>query len=205
MSASPSAAPALSPASVATPPAAASLGELAQMVAQLSARVSVLEAQLQIQGPVEASLPVHAVVAAVPAVQPLPVPSDPNAEVRSLLEQLFALALATDAQSEDAIVNQFELFRTLVHSDRQGSPLLDTDLRRYKWRPLLGRFTDYLFVVEQASSFQVERTIPERIEARTETIKVHLAVRGGRRMAPPVTLRRDPRFGGALRIEQMSL
>jgi hypothetical protein len=70
---------------------------------------------------------------------------------------------------------------------------------------LLGRYTDYLFTVDQPASFQIERMIPDRIDARTETIKIHLAVRGGRRMAPPVTLRRDPRFAGALRIEQMSL
>ncbi len=196
-----------SPNAASVPPApavaAVSVGELAQMVAQLSARVAALEAKLQIQGPVEEPLP--AAPSAPPAWVPPAVAADPNVEVRSLLEQLFALALATDPQSDEAMANQFELFRTLVHSDRQGSPLLDTDLRRYKWRPLLGRFTDYLFVLDQAASFQVERTIPERIEARTETIKVHLAVRGGRRMAPPVTLRRDPRFGGALRIEQMSL
>lgn len=203
MSASPNAASVSTPAQVAAPPTATSAAELAKIVAQLSARVAVLEAKLQIQSPAEETL--AAPIAVATAAPPIAVPGDPNAEVRSLLEQLFALALGTDPLNEEAIANQFELFRTLVHSDRQGSPLLDTDLRRYKWRPLLGRFTDYLFAVDQAASFQVERTIPERIEARTETIKVHLAVRGGRRMAPPVTLRRDPRFGGALRIEQMSL
>lgn len=203
MSASPNAASVPTSAPVAAPPIAATIGDLAQMVAQLSARVAVLEAKLQVPGPVQE--PVSPAVVTAAAVPMAAVPTDPNAEVRSLLEQLFALALGTDPHNEEAITNQFELFRTLVHSDRQGSPLLDTDLRRYKWRPLLGRFTDYLFAVDQAASFQVERTIPERIEARTETIKVHLAVRGGRRMAPPVTLRRDPRFGGALRIEQMSL
>lgn len=181
--------------------AAPSLAELSATVAQLAARVAALEAAQHGAQPVA---PVTAVVAA-PVAAPRPAPVDAQAEVRQLLEQLFAVALATDPQDDEAIANQFELFRTLVHSDRQGSPVLDTDLRRYKWRPLIGRFGDYLFTADQPASFQIERMIPERLDARTETVKVHLAVRGGRRMAPPITLKRDPRFAGALRIEQMSL
>lgn len=201
MTAQDPAATAPAPGAVAAPP---TLAELAATVAQLSARVASLEAKQS----GEAAAPAIAAPVAVapPAAAPIKaVPADANLEVRQLLEQLFALTLATDHLDEEAIANQFEIFRTLVHSDRQGSPVLDTDLRRYKWRPLLGRYTDYLFTVDQPASFQIERMIPDRIDARTETIKIHLAVRGARRMAPPVTLRRDPRFAGALRIEQMSL
>jgi hypothetical protein len=201
MTAQDQAATASAPGAVAAP---LTLAELAATVAQLSARVASLEAKQ----PGEPPAPTVAAPVAVvpPAAAPVKaVPADANLEVRQLLEQLFALTLATDHLDEEAIANQFEIFRTLVHSDRQGSPVLDTDLRRYKWRPLLGRYTDYLFTVDQPASFQIERMIPDRIDARTETIKIHLAVRGGRRMAPPVTLRRDPRFAGALRIEQMSL
>lgn len=201
MTAQDPAATAPAPGAVAAPP---TLAELAATVAQLSARVASLEAKQS----GEAAAPAIAAPVAVapPAAAPIKaVPADANLEVRQLLEQLFALTLATDHLDEEAIANQFEIFRTLVHSDRQGSPVLDTDLRRYKWRPLLGRYSDYLFTPDQPASFQIERMIPDRIDARTETIKIHLAVRGARRMAPPVTLRRDPRFAGALRIEQMSL
>lgn len=195
------AATASAPGAVAAPP---TLAELAATVAQLSARVASLEAKQSGEAPAPAvAAPIAVVSAAAAPIKA--VPADANLEVRQLLEQLFALTLATDHLDEEAIATQFEIFRTLVHSDRQGSPVLDTDLRRYKWRPLLGRYSDYLFTADQPASFQIERMIPDRIDARTETIKIHLSVRGARRMAPPVTLRRDPRFAGALRIEQMSL
>ena len=92
-----------SPNAASVPPApavaAVSVGELAQMVAQLSARVAALEAKLQIQGPVEEPLP--AAPSAPPAWVPPAVAADPNVEVRSLLEQLFAMLVEHGCQLSD--------------------------------------------------------------------------------------------------------
>lgn len=184
---------------------ALSLQALAAQVAALTARVAALEAA-QPTGAAASPAPVvsaAAVVAAVAApTAPLP---DAVTELRRLMQALFALGLQTVGLEGEAAEAQFEAFKALVHTDRQGSPLLNTELRRYKWAPFVGRVRDYLADPASAGSFDFERLIPDRIDPRTEAVKAHVLVRHGRRMAPPVTFRRDPNAGGAFRIEAMSL
>ncbi len=175
------------------------IAALLQRVEVLAARVDTLELRLATAG----SLPV--VVRAPIATPPAAVATDDLGQVRSLLQSLFVLAAGVNLSDPDQLQEQFALYKTLVHHDRQGSPLLDGDLYKYKWVPFIGRWADYLGADAAPGSFQIERMLPERIEARTETVKLHLVVRGGRRMSPPLNLRRDATVGNAFRIEQMSI
>ncbi|MBM4343439.1 MAG: hypothetical protein FJ100_08690 [Deltaproteobacteria bacterium] len=182
---------------------ALSLQGLAQQLAELAARVAALEAGRP-AAPVAAAVPVvaadvaHVIPAAAPAVDGL-------TELRRLMQALLALGLESAGQEGAAADAQFEAFRALVHADRQNSPLLLIELRRYKWAPFLARVRDYLADPSAPGSFDFERLIPDRIDPRTEVVKAHVLVRNGRRMAPPVTFRRDAGAGGAFRIEAMSL
>lgn len=181
-------------------PAAAEAPSVRELMAKLdalSARVTALEAAGQAPTVVAPT-----VVAPAPAAAPA---ADGLTEIKGLLRSLFAVALATDASDDVKVADQFEVFRTIIHSERQGTPLLDSDLRRYKWLPLLGKARDYLSDASQPGSFALERVLPDRIDARTNSVKVHVVVRGGRRMSPPVTFKRDPAAEGAFRIENMSL
>jgi hypothetical protein len=180
-------------------PLVETVAALASQIEALQARVAALESRL----PQGAAQPRVEAVAVASAAVPQPV--DPLGQIKALLENLFALAAATTVEDSEAFDVRFEAFKALVHGDRQGSPLLDTDLRRYKFIPFVGRFADYLEHRDAPGSFQLERTMPAQIDARTETVKLHVLVRHGRRMSPPVSLRRDPRADGAFRIEQMSL
>ncbi|MSQ84202.1 MAG: hypothetical protein EXR77_15185 [Myxococcales bacterium] len=184
---------------------AASLQALTAQIAALTARVAALELASALVAVAQVAAPVAVAVAVVvPALNTAPA-ADSVAEIKGLLESLFAIALNTDNSDTEASEIQFEAFRTLVHTDRQGSPLLNGELRRYKWQPFLGRSREYLADVSRPASFLVDRMAPDKIDARTETVKVHVAVRSGRRMSPPVTFRRDALANGAFRIESMSL
>lgn len=176
------------------------LAALVQRVEGLAARLESLEARLATAGSPQPA-PTRAPVAAVPA----PASGDDLAQIRSVLQRLFAVAAAANLGDPDQLQEQFVLYKELVHHDRQGSPLLDGDLYKYKWMPFLGRWHDYLGADGALDSFQIERMMPERIEARTEVVKLHLVVRGGRRMSPPVQFRRDSAAGNGFRIEQMSI
>lgn len=182
-------------------PGAADPGTLPELLAAVQAltqRVAVLEARLdgsRTEAQPRASF-------AAPTVAP---GADPLAEIKGLLRSLFALAGQTGSTDPEVLQAEFEAFKALVHRDRQGSPLLDGDLRKYKWATFLGRFQDYLTSPSAPDSFTLERAMPEHMDAKTEIVKVHVAVRGGRRMSPPVQFRRDPSAGNAFRIEQMSL
>ncbi len=176
------------------------LAALVQRVEGLAARLESLEARLATAGSPPAA-------PARPVVAPVPVPAagDDLAQIRTLLQRLFAVASAANLSDPEQLQEQFVQYKELVHHDRQGSPLLDGDLYKYKWIPFLGRFRDYLGADGALDSFQIERMMPERIEARSETVKLHLVVRGGRRMSPPVQFRRDSTVGNGFRIEQMSI
>lgn len=180
-----------------------SLQQLAEQVAALTARVAALESG-RASASAPAAVPVVAAAIVVPAVSQAALP-DAVAELRRLTQALFALGLQTVGLEGEAADAQFEAFKALVHTDRQGSPLLNIELRRYKWAPFVGRVRDYLADPVAPGSFDFERLIPDRIEQRTEQVKAHMLVRHGRRMAPPITFRRDLNAGGAFRIEAMSL
>ncbi len=169
-------------------------------VAALTERVTALEARLA--GSAVAAAPVAAVAASAVAAT---ASTDGITEIKGLLESLFVVALNTEITNHEVFDAQFEVFKTLVHHDRQGSPLLDTDLRRYKFAPFVGRARDYLTDAARPGSFQLERVLPDVIEPRTESVKVHVFVRNGRRMSPPISFRRDSHCGGAFRIENSSL
>ena len=180
---------------------AADVARLQAAIVALTERVTALEGKVgTAHGPVAA--PVVA-LASLPVAQSAR--TDGISEIKSLIESLFVVALAAPAGDAEAMEAQFDAFKTLVHHDRQGSPLLDGDLRRYKFAPFVGRARDYLADASKPGSFQLERVLPDLIEARTESVKVHVTVRGGRRMSPPITFRRDAHCGGAFRIENSSL
>ncbi len=164
------------------------LETLAQELAELRARVAGLEAQLQ-----PGARPL------VVAPQQLPT-QDPLEAAKAAVTALFAAALnAPSLPDEDA----FLAFRDLVHADRRGTPLLDEELRAYKWRPLLQRCQQYLARPADPSSFAVERAQPAVLTPQTEIVKLFL--RADKRMPPPITLRRDASAGGAWRLEASSL
>ncbi len=165
----------------------ATLSSLAQEVAELRARVAMLEARLQ--PPAKSPAPV-----------PVVAPSDPLESAKALVTSLFAVALnAAGLSDEDA----FLAFRDLVHADRRGTPLLDEELRSYKWRPLVQRCRQYLSKPEDPRSFYIERIQPEPITPQSEQVKLYL--RAEKRMPPPLTLRRDATASGAWRLEASSL
>ncbi|MBI5610305.1 MAG: hypothetical protein HY902_15620 [Deltaproteobacteria bacterium] len=174
------------------------LAALLQRVEGLAARLDSLEARL-------ASAAVPPAAPRVAAPVPAPLAGDDLAQIRALLQRLFAVASVANLNDTEQLQEQFVVYKELVHHDRQGSPLLDGDLFKYKWLPFLGRWRDYLGSDGALDSFQIERLMPERIEARTEVVKLHLVVRGGRRMSPPVQFRRDAAAANSFRIEQMSI
>ena len=165
------------------------LQSLAQELAQLKARVAVLEAR---QTP----------AAARPLTEHLPeVTNQPPLEsARSLVQAIFAVALNGPQLPEE---EAFQAFRELVHAHRRGTPLLDEELRSYKWRPLLQRCRQYLSRPDDPSSFVIERCQPETVTAQTDQVRLYL--RADKRMPPPITLKRDPGAGGAWRLEASSL
>lgn len=161
---------------------------LAQEIAQLRERIAVLEArQPQTRTP-------------TPPLAPTPPSQTPLEDAKATVTALFAVALNAAGLTDD---EAFLAFRDLVHADRRGTPLLDEELRAYKWRPLLQRHLQYLAKPDDASSFVVERAQPESPTAQTETLKLYL--RADKRMPPPLTLRRDASVGGAWRLEASSL
>ena len=178
---------------------APTLESLAQELADLRARVALLEAHV-LAG---AKAPkVHHVAGTPTPDTPMPDAPTPDAlaDAKQLVAAVFAVALAAEGPGDDAA---FDAFRALVHPDRQGTPLLDEELRSYKWRPLLHRLHQYLGKANDPASFAVERVQPETVTAQTESVKLYL--RADKRMPPPVTLRRDPGAGGAWRLEASSL
>lgn len=163
----------------------ATLQSLAQEIAELRARILALEAR------------------APPAPESIPAAesqTDSLEAAKALVTALFAAVLAAPPLAAD---EGFPAFRDLVHPDRRGTPLLDEELRSYKWRPLLQRYRQYLTKPDDPTSFIVERTQPEVVTAQTETVKLFL--RAEKRMPPPLTLRRDASAGGAWRLEGSSL
>ena len=97
----------------------------------------------------------------------------------------------------------FERFRTLVHTERKNSPLLNQDLFRYKWLPLCRRLATYLADVQDPASFRITQWSPEVVDARTESVRLFL--RADKRMPVPVQVRRDALVGGQFRLDQSSL
>ena len=165
------------------------LEALALEVADLRARVATLEARL-LPVPRPAALPI------VPSTQP---PETLEA-ARATVTALFAAALNAAHLPED---EAFAAFRDLVHADRRGTPLLDEELRAYKWRPLVQRCQQYLGQPDEPASFVVERSQPETPSPQTDVLKLFL--RAEKRMPTPITLRRDATVGGAWRLEASSL
>jgi hypothetical protein len=163
------------------------LDALARELADLRARVAVLEARAP------------GVARPIPPVS-APVQANPIEAAKETVAALFAVALNQAELSED---DAFQAFRELVHADRRGTPLLDEELRAYKWRPLVQRCLQYLSKPEDPKSFFVERCQPEAPGPQTEILKLYL--RAEKRMPPPITLRRDPSAGGAWRLEASSL
>lgn len=163
------------------------LDGLALELADLRARVAELESRLP-QTPRLVQAPAHV---------PL---QDPLDAAKETVAALFALVLNARLLSED---EAFQAFRELVHTERRGTPLLDEELRAYKWRPLLQRGRQYLAKPADPASFVVERCQPEALGQQTEVVKLYL--RAEKRMPPPITLRRDASAGGAWRLEASSL
>jgi hypothetical protein len=120
-----------------------------------------------------------------------------------VLIDAFALALEPLPADADEAAALFQRFLALVHSSRQGSPLLDRNLRTYVWLRLRERAPIYLARPSDPASFFVVRRVPAEIGPRTETAKVFL--QAATRLPVPVTLRPDEAAAGAWRIEASSL
>ena len=135
-------------------PEAAAVGSLVASLRALEARVAALEAAASVAAvPVAAvapsapdPVPVGPALPAVEAVADSPSPyappargTDPMADVRAVLRAMFDLALHTTITDSDSFEQSFEQFKELVHSERKGSPLLNQELRRYKFFPLCER------------------------------------------------------------------
>ena len=134
---------------------------------------------------------------------PPPVAQSPQEALetaKATVTAVFAVALSAGVLADD---EAFLAFRDLVHTDRRGTPLLDEELRSYKWRPLVQRCQQYLAHPTDPASFVVERAQPEAPTAQTDVLKLFL--RAANRMPPPITLRRDSHAGGAWRLEASSL
>lgn len=134
------------------------------------------------------------------AVKPKP---SPMVEVRAFVTDVFRLALVPLPDDEEARDELFWRFLSMVHSRRRGSNMLDQNNLSYIWDPLRQRPGIYLDEAENPGSFTVTRTQPAVVNARTERVKLFLQARA--RMPTPITVRRDPDFGGEWRIEASSL
>jgi hypothetical protein len=180
------------------------LAALETELAKVLARVVALEQQVVTPVTIAAVAPVAA-EADLPADRPPPTPrpATPQGEIRAILTSMFHLATRPPTQDDEEAEQRFRSFADLFHHARRGSPLLESELMNYKWRPLCTRATAYLRDAADASSFDIVQMLPAVVDDRTATIKVFL--RAERRMPPPVTFRRDDLAEGALRIESSSL
>lgn len=172
------------------------LESLAKELAELRMRVQFLESRLIADKPT-APMP------AIKASQVLEVPRiamPPMEAARTLLHSLFVTALRAESPGDE---EAFEAFRQLVHTDRRGTPLLDEELRSYKWRPLLTHCRQYLQKPEDPWSFVIERSQPEQVTEQTEVVRLYL--KADKRMPPPITLKRDVHANNEWRIEGSSL
>ncbi len=180
----------------------------------LESRVAALEAALQAgttvetasaasaPAPVPAKASAEAPMASVSSVAER-TPVAPLAEAQACLAALFALALlpeAIDAEGED---QRFAEFLELIHSERRGTPILDTSLRQYGWRQLRRNAKIYLRDPADPSSFDIARRDPSELLPAHERVK--LFVKAATRMPAPITLRRDSACGGSFRVEATSL
>ncbi len=180
------------------------LQSLTADVAELRTRVAQLEARLAGGEVGVTAAAAEAAVAAVAA--PLAArPNDPKGEIKALLNVMFELALHADQDDRNVeqVQADFDKFCALVHHTRKGSPLLTQELFHYKWKPLIKRVQGYLSDPADPTSFTITQLAPDRIDARSETVRVF--IRADKRMPPPLLLRRDAREDNAFRIDQSSL
>lgn len=176
---------------------------LQAQVAELSVRVTRLEALLAgtaRSGDVSGAAPVESAPAPVAAMSSTLGPLESAHQVVTAV--LTAALAGVDAEDEMAQA-ALEAFGLLVHSDRRGTPLLDEEVRVYKWRPLVAHVHQYLSKPGDPTSFEIVRTQPSEITAKIDQVRLYL--RAEKRMPPPLTLRRDAQAGGAWRIESSSL
>ena len=123
--------------------------------------------------------------------------------LKSLLTGAFGLALEPMPEDPDDSDRLFERFAALCHSSRCGTPMLDTSLRTYTWRQLRKNAGIYLREDGDASSFEVLRTEPRKLN--TDSHRVKFFLRAKTRMPTPITFRRDADEEGEWRIEVSSL
>ena len=144
-------------------------------------------------------------VATSKAAAPKPVApkADPMAEVHSLLQQVFKLALTPQPEDPEERDLLFARFAQLVHSDRRGSAILDQSLRSYTWTQLRNKADIYLKDTADVGSYTITRSAPAELDRRASRIKLFLKART--RMPTPISLRRDARAEDAWRIESSSL
>lgn len=149
-------------------------------------------------------VPVAAAVAVEAATEPVRAPIDATmAQIRGLLEKMFALACEADPGDQEARDEQFDRFLDLVHTDRKGTKMLDENLRAYTWHQMRRKVHIYLKDDNDPGSFAVTRTQPDPIDS--STVKVKLFLKARTRMPTPISVRRDAKNRDAWRIESSSL
>ncbi len=182
-------------------------------LAALEARIAALEEALRNSaiGPIDAAPKAEA----PPPPKPSAATSEPEAsaafrppvaplaEAQACLAALFALAILPDAADAESEEQRFAEFLELIHSERKGTPILDTSLRQYGWRQIRRNAKIYLRDAADPSSFDIARRDPSELAPVHERVK--LFVKAATRMPTPITLRRDSACGGAFRVESTSL
>ena len=123
--------------------------------------------------------------------------------VHEILRRLLAVGLEPDADGEELADEQFFRFLELIHTERKGTPMLESSLRQYAFRQLRKNAPIYLRDRDDTGTYDVTRSEPREISTKTERVKVFL--RAATRMPTPIALRRDAIHQGASRIETTSL
>ena len=188
-------------------------GKARRTVASLGAELDELRAQMAIlQAKVDAmtgsgeqsAAPTTASTTTTSSPKPAQPPAeDPVQGVHRLVEAVFAMAhrpLPDDEEGRDAL---FEEFKSLIHSDRKGTGLLDQNLRNYTWSQLRKKADIYLEDTSDMGSYTVTRMSPGSVDKNTTRVKLFLKART--RMPTPITLRRDEKDAGQWRVETSSL
>lgn len=128
---------------------------------------------------------------------------DPLVAAHDLLRRVLALASRPESDDPEVEEGLFLDFLGMVHTERKGTPMVESSLRQYGWRQLRRNIRIYLRDPDDVGSYDVARRDPMELTPRTERVKFFL--RATTRMPAPIGLRRDASCGNEWRVETTSL
>lgn len=195
------------------------VADLRARVTQLEALVARVEALEAFEGKTTSSLAPNATAAvepelggvaadmanlvAIPAPKVASNGEDPFIAVHDLLRRVLSLAARPESDDPEVEEGLFLDFLSMVHTERKGTPMVESSLRQYGWRQLRRNVRIYLRDPDDIGSYDVARRDPMELSPRADRVKLFL--RATTRMPAPIGLRRDTSCGNEWRVETTSL